>query len=110
PRDVPTIFRTALNRSIDARYKIGSLHRFAAPLARYWWNSQPARYEAIVQDYAPLIHNAVPEHAPLIAEAGAEALVRKNGWLLMYRSERARDAMFAAADRHYAPYGVGYEK
>ena len=28
----------------------------------------------------------------------------------MYRSEAARDAMFAEADRHYAPYGVGYRK
>ena len=81
-----------------------------APLARYWWHSEPARYDAMVRDYAPLIHNAVPEHAQLIGEAGADALIRKNGWLLMYRSEAARDAMFAEADRHYAPYGVGYQK
>jgi D-amino-acid dehydrogenase len=110
PRDLATIWRTGLNRSIDARYHMRSLYRFVAPLARYWWHSEPSRYDAMVRDYAPLIHNAVPEHAELIGPAGAEKLIRKDGWLLMYRSEAARDAMFAEADRHYAPYGVGYQK
>ena len=29
---------------------------------------------------------------------------------MLCRGEAARDAIFADADRHYAPYGVGYEK
>lgn len=110
PRDLASIWKAARNGGIDSRYRLSALPTFAGPLARYWWHSEPARYYAIVRDYAPLIRNAIATHADFIEAAGAESLVRRNGWLLAFRSEAARDAAFAEADRHYAPFGVGYEK
>ena len=50
------------------------------------------------------------EHSPLIDEAGAQSLIRKNGWLLMARSEAVRDALFSDADRYHATFDVKYEK
>ena len=46
----------------------------------------------------PLFAQAVAEHETLLAEAGAERYLRRNGWLKVYRS----DAAFAAARRELA--------
>ena len=110
PRDFAAIWKAARNAGIDSRYSLGSLPQFAAPLARYWWNSEPSRYNETVPQYAPLIRNAVAEHSRLVDEAGAQALIRKNGWLLMARTEAVRDGLFADADRYHATFDVKYEK
>jgi D-amino-acid dehydrogenase len=55
----------------------------------------------------PLFANALAEHESLLAEAGASRYLRKNGWLKLYRSERA----FAALKRDFAvaqEFGLAY--
>lgn len=108
PRDIGMLFSVALNRRLDARYDPLALPGLAPKLARYWWHSAPARYQRMVADYAPLIAEAVPEHAKLIAEAGADALIDKDGWLLVFRTAQALDKAVATAGRNAAQYGVGY--
>jgi D-amino-acid dehydrogenase len=108
PRSISELWRTARGAGVDTRYQAAALPGYAAAFARYWWNSAPARHEAIVRDYAPLIHLARPEHAALIEEAGAGHLVRRKGWMIVYRSEKTRDASFAQLERNYGPYGVSY--
>jgi D-amino-acid dehydrogenase len=110
PRDIASIWKAARNAGIDSRYDLGSLPQFAAPLARYWWNSEPGRYDVITNEYAPLIQNAVPEHSRLIEEADAGSLIRKNGWLLMARGEEVLARLFADAEERQARYGVKHEK
>lgn len=110
PRDFASIWKAARNAGIDSRYSLASLPQFASPLARYWWNSEPSRYDATSRAYAPLIRNAVAEHSRLIDDAGAGALIRKDGWLLMARTDAIRDALFTDADRNHATFGVKYEK
>jgi D-amino-acid dehydrogenase len=110
PRDFASIWKAARNAGIDSRYALGSLPQFAGPLARYWWNSEPSRYDATSRVYAPLIRNAVAEHSRLIDAAGAQALIRRDGWLLMARNEATRDALFFDADRYHAAFDVKYEK
>src|SRR5260370_25354499 len=41
----------------------------------------------------PLFAHALPEHEALLAEAGATRYLRKEGWLKLYRSERAFEAL-----------------
>src|SRR5690606_36947504 len=48
PHDMPSVLKAAFNAGIDSRYRLRSLHRFALPLARYWWESGPRRYEPLV--------------------------------------------------------------
>lgn len=110
PRGAGEIWKVVRGAGLDARYDWRALPGLARPFALYWRNSAPRAYEAIVRDYAPLIRAARDEHARLIDASGSEALVRRQGWMLVFRSETARDAAFALADAAYAPYGVGYRK
>ncbi|AYD03722.1 FAD-dependent oxidoreductase [Neorhizobium sp. NCHU2750] len=110
PQDLPTILRHALNRSIDSHYHLGALPAIGPFLARYWWNSRPARYRHIQRAYGSLIERSVDEHAELIRKSGASALIRKDGWISGYRSAHAFDIAAASADRMKSEFGVEHAK
>src|SRR6516225_9374530 len=57
----------------------------------------------------PLFARAVAEHEALLAEVGGERYLRKTGWLKLYRSDRAFDALkreFALAQEFGMPLHV----
>ncbi len=53
----------------------------------------------------PLIEKSLSEHEKLMAEAGSLGLLRKTGWLKLFRSEASFAAGRAAAER-IAPFGL----
>ncbi len=106
PHQLRELARIGLNQSLAARYDLTALPALAGPLLRYWWHSAPQRYQRISAEYATLIAHAVSEHAPLIAEAGADELVRRDGFVLLFRSARSRDKAFAAAAGDRRNFGV----
>jgi D-amino-acid dehydrogenase len=110
PRDWKELLKVAGNRGAAARYDLASLPGFIAPLARYWWSSAPQRYTRIAASYAPLIGMSIDEHADLIAAAGAQHLIVKQGWLQAYRTAEALDAEVAKASAAYERYGVAFER
>ena len=110
PRDFATLLRIAGHSGLDTRYALSALPGYAPKFAQYWWNSAPARYRRIVADYAPLIAHCISEHAELISAAGAESLIHKDGWTLMFRTEAKRDQAFAEADGDARDYGVEHLK
>ena len=73
PQQLGEILRYGRNDRIDMHYHPAALPAIAPFLARYWWNSRPESYARVVRQYAPLIAACIAEHAPLIAEAGADA-------------------------------------
>lgn len=86
PRDMKTILSVLPNKRIDIRYRPGGMLNAAAPLLSYWHNSSARRYSKIVPEYASLIQLCLQAHDPMIAAAGAEHLVRREGWLEIYRT------------------------
>jgi D-amino-acid dehydrogenase len=110
PLSVAKLLKYGLNDSTDMHYHPTALPALVPFLAQYWWHSWPERYAAIARAYAPLIDASVREHAALITAAGAEALIEKQGWYLLFRSERARDDGFAEADLLAREFGIGREK
>jgi D-amino-acid dehydrogenase len=110
PSDLRKIFRYASNRTADLHYHLTAMPGLALFLARYWWHSKSARHDAIAALYAPLIEHSLIEHGALIEEAGAGDLIRKNGWLIAFRTAKARDLAFREADRLTSDFGVGHEK
>ena len=106
PREAGELFRIASKRGLDTRYDLAALPGLASPLLQYWWNSAPVRYRKIVAEYESIIRHSISEHAPLIAEAGAEHLIEKSGFLLLFRSAAKRDATFADAERDKREFGV----
>jgi len=108
PRDIATLARIARNRSTDARYSVSVLPELSGPLLQYWLESEPERYRKIVADYAPLIARSIDTHAELIAEAGAEDLIVKQGWISAFRSQHVLEREVAAAEGDRRDYGVNF--
>ena len=108
PRDFSSLLDIALGRTNDVSYRLASLPGHVGPLLRYWWHSAPGRHEAIAASYATAIKHATAEHWPLITRAGAEHLVRKEGYRDMHRTQASLDRTLAKAERVRKLYGVGF--
>ena len=109
PQQLGTLLRYALNNRVDVHYHLRALPSQIAFLARYWWNSNPKRHETIARAYTPLIEHCLSEHNDLIEASHAEELIRKNGWVELFRSNEKRDAEFAEAERLNRELGIGYD-
>ncbi|TKA90778.1 NAD(P)/FAD-dependent oxidoreductase [Halopseudomonas bauzanensis] len=109
PRDLGTLLRVLPNREVDIRYRPTGMVSAAVPLLQYWHNSGGSRYERIVKEWASLIMRCQDAHAPMIEAAGAEDLIRKGGWLELYRTQGALDERIAKAREDHERFGVEYE-
>jgi D-amino-acid dehydrogenase len=109
PHDFGALFRYSLNRTIDAHYHPTAIPRIAPFLWQYWTHSRPARHRAIAHLYARLIEHCLTEHEALAREAGAQDLLRRTGWMKVFRTERERDLRFAEAERWRGEFGLNYK-
>lgn len=109
PQQLGLLLRYALNNRIDAHYHLRTLPSQIAFLARYWRNSNARRHALITRAYAPLIENSVVEHKDLIEASQAEGLIRKDGWIKIFRTEAKRDGAFAEAALWQNEFGVEYD-
>ena len=95
PRRLTALARIALKRAPEANYHLGFLPKVAPWLLAFRAASQPERLAETARVMRPLFRRAVAEHEELMAEADAAHLMRKTGWLKLYR----RDESFAATAR-----------
>jgi D-amino-acid dehydrogenase len=86
PRDFGQIFQHALNRSPLVRYQFSDLPTFLPWLVRYFLASSPDRALHSAMAELPLIRRSLIEHEALIAEAEAPHLLRRTGWIKLFRS------------------------
>ena len=108
PRDFKQIFQYALNRSPQVRYSLFDLPDFLPWLLRYYLASSPARAMHSAMAELPLIQRSLVEHEALIAEAGVPELLRRTGWLKLFRSEASLANAVRDAERA-RQYGVPSE-
>jgi D-amino-acid dehydrogenase len=87
PRDFGQILQYALNRTPQVRYSLADLPAFLPWLLRYYLASSPERALHSAMSELPLIRRSLVEHEALIAEAGVPELLRRTGWIKLYRSE-----------------------
>lgn len=87
PRDLGTLIRVAFKQAPEANYHWANLPRLAPWLWAYFRASSPQRLDHSARVLRPLMAAAVPEHEALLAEAGALELLRKDGWISIYRSQ-----------------------
>jgi D-amino-acid dehydrogenase len=108
PRDFGQILQYALNRAPQVRYALSDLPSFLPWLVRYFLASSPERALHSAMSELPLIRRSLIEHEALIAEAGVPELLRRSGWIKLFRS----DATLANAVRDFErakTYGVAGE-
>jgi D-amino-acid dehydrogenase len=105
PRDFAQILQYALNRAPQVRYELSDLPTFLPWLARYFLASSPERALRSAMAELPLIRRSLIEHEALIAEAGVPELLRKTGWIKLFRSDATLKSAVADFERA-RPYGV----
>lgn len=106
PHDFGALVRYGFNRTIDAHYHPSALLEIAPFLWKYWLQSRKERHAEIARHYAKLIEHCVAEHDALVAESGAEGLIKRQGWIRAFRTEARRDASFAEAEQWKREFGV----
>ncbi|MEA2822633.1 MAG: hypothetical protein QOJ86_4637, partial [Bradyrhizobium sp.] len=99
PRDFGQILRYALNRAPQVRYAFADLPEFLPWLVRYYRASSPQRALHSAMAELPLIRRSLIEHEALIAEAGVPQLLRKTGWIKLFRSEATLKGALQDRDR-----------
>jgi len=108
PHDFGALLRYGFNRTIDAHYHPSALPDLAPFLWKYWRHSRRERHARIAKLYSRLIEHCVVEHDALAAESGAGHLLRRSGWMRVFRTERERDLRFAEAAAWRAEFGINF--
>jgi D-amino-acid dehydrogenase len=93
PASLTSLMRVAFKRASEANYHLGFLPRVAPWLFAFRAASRPKRIAETARLNRPLFARALAEHEALMAEAGALDLLRKTGWLKLYRHQRALRSM-----------------
>lgn len=106
PRDWRKIFSVALGQGADIHYHLAALPRLAPALWRYFVTSHPLRHARQSQAYSRLIAHALDEHQLLIEQAGAQALITREGFRKAYRSEAGFAQAVLEAQRLQDVYGI----
>lgn len=109
PREWATIFKYALNNTSEAYYHLSSLPRIAPWLLRYWMASTPEGETGSARAMLPLVERCISEHEPLIEAAGLSGLVRRTGYLRVYRTEEAMALARAKDEKVRSLYGINSE-
>lgn len=105
PRDVRQILRYALNRSTDMHYQLSGLPDYLPWLVRYFLASSPERALRTAMAALPLIQRSLIEHEALIEAAGVPHLLRRTGWIKLFRAQASLDKNLADLERAKA-FGV----
>ena len=108
PHDFGALIRYAMNNTIDAHYHWSAIPKLAPFLWSYWMHSRASQHEAIARKYATLIEHCVSEHDALAQEAGATGLLRRNGWMKVFRTAAQQDERLAEAARWNRDFGLNY--
>jgi D-amino-acid dehydrogenase len=85
PAGLRALMRVAFKRASEANYHLGFLPHAAPWLWAFRAYSQPKRIAETARLNRPLFAHALSEHEELMREAGALDLLRKTGWLKLYR-------------------------
>jgi hypothetical protein len=99
PHDIGQILRYALNRSGDVHYHVSDLPVFLPWLVRYFLASSPAGALRSAMAALPLIKRSLLEHEALIAEAQVPELLRRTGWIKLFRSDATMARSIAELER-----------
>jgi len=88
PRNVFLMAQYALNMRSEANLHWSALPKIAPYLFRYWQASTAEGVAQTARGARPLIERCVIEHEALMQEAGIVGMMRRTGYLRLYRSEQ----------------------
>jgi D-amino-acid dehydrogenase len=109
PREPGFLLNVALGRGAQVHWHAQGLWQMAASLRRYFDHSRPTPHARATEAYSRLIAHATHEHAELMAAAGAQNLVRTEGFRFVFRTPQAMDQALSRASGLHDRFGVRYQ-
>ena len=109
PREPGFLLNAALGRGAEVHWHARGLWQMAGSLWRYFQNSRPASHARATEAYSRLIAHATHEHDLLIAAAGAQDLVAREGFRFVFRTSQAFDEAAQRASTLHDRFGVRYQ-
>ena len=109
PRSIGLMAQYALNMRTEANLHWTALPRIAPWLYRYWQASTPAGVAATARGARPLIERCVVEHQALMKDAGILGMMRRTGYLRLYRDAQALAAEIIKDEDWRKTYGIKFE-
>jgi len=109
PREPGFLLNVALGRGAQVHWHAQGLWQMAASLRRYFDHSRPTPHARATEAYSRLIAHATHEHAELMAAAGAQNLVRTEGFRFVFRTPQAMDQALTRASGLHDRFGVRYQ-
>jgi D-amino-acid dehydrogenase len=106
PRDMGLIARYALNLLPEANLHWSALPTIAPWLARYFLWSTPAQIEASARAARPLVERCIIEHEALMQEAGILGMMRRTGYLKVFRTQAGLDKQLLKEEALKSHYGI----
>lgn len=108
PRDPVKLVKYAFNLLPDANLHWSSLPKIAPWLARYFMASSVAGMEKTATAAKPLVERCIIEHQELMREAGIEGMLRRTGYLRLYRDRALLEKAIASETASRDRWGVNF--
>ena len=109
PRNIASMAQYAFNMRTEANLHWSALPKIAPYLFRYWQSSTPERLTQTARGARPLIERCVVEHEVLMKDAGIIGMMRRTGYLRLYRSAQAMAAEIIKDEDWRKTYGIKFE-
>ena len=109
PRDFRLIWRYAFNQLSEAHLHWRALPSIAPWLFRYWRASTAEDVAKTARGQRPLVERCILEHEVFMGEAGVLGLVRRTGYMRVYRSDALLEDALERQKLEREMYGVKFE-
>ncbi len=109
PRDPMKIAQYAFNMLPEAHIHYTALPKLAPWLWRYFLASDAAGQARTADGAKPMVLASIREHEALMKEAGIDAMLRRTGYLRLYRKAEAFDAAVTKETADRIRYGINFE-
>jgi D-amino-acid dehydrogenase len=109
PRDPALLAKYAFNMLPEAQIHYSALPALAPWLWRYFRASDEAGQARTADGAKPIVLASVREHEALMRDAGIDGMLRRTGYMRLYRSAEKFDAAVAKETADRTRYGVNFE-
>ena len=109
PRDPARLMKYAFNMLPEANLHWTALPKLAPWLLRYFLASDEAGQARSANAAKPLVLASIREHEALMRDAGIESMIRRTGYLRVYRKGEAFDQAVIHENEDRKRYGIVFE-
>ena len=110
PRDPWKVAQYAFNMLPEAHVHYSALPKVLPAIFRYWRATAPDKQDAIAAAAKPLISRCVSEHQDLMREAGIEGMMRRTGYMRLYRDDADLKAAVAKDQQDRDKWGINFKE